>query len=91
MRVLKAAVLAAAAALTLAAAAAPASAGPHWHGGGGWGHGGWGYHGWGGPGLAFGLAGAAIAAGVVAGECTKWVPTYDNFGNVVGRHPVNVC
>ena len=88
MRALKATVLAAAA-LALAAAPLPAFAGPHWHGGGG---GGWGHHGfWGGPGLAFGLAGAAIAAGVVAGSCTKWVPTYDNFGNVVGRHPVNVC
>ena len=89
MRVVKATILACAAALTLAAVA-PASAGPHWGGGGHW-VGGWGHHGWGGPAFAFGLAGAAIAAGVVAGECTRWVPTYDNFGNVVGRHPVNVC
>jgi hypothetical protein len=91
MRAVKATVLAAVAAVALAAA--PASAGPHWHGGGGggWGHhGGWG-GGWGGPALVFGLAGAALAAGVVAGECTRWVPTYDDFGNVVGRHPVNAC
>ena len=97
MRALKATVLAAVAAATLAAAPAPASAGPHWHGGGHWGgggwghHGGWGHRGWGGPALVFGLAGAALAAGVYADECTRWAPTYDDFGNVVGRHPVNVC
>ena len=66
----------------------PAFAGPHWHGGGG---GGWGHHGFGGPGLAFGLAGGALALGLAATVCTKWVPTYDDQGNVVGRHPVNVC
>jgi hypothetical protein len=60
----------------------PASAGPHFHG-----------HGfWGGPALIFGLAGAAIAAGVAADVyCVRYVPVYDNWGNYVGRRLVNVC
>jgi hypothetical protein len=92
MRALKVTVLAAAAALTLAAAVAPAAAGPHFGGGGHWGGGhGWGHRGWGGPGLVFGLAGAALLAGVAADQCVSWVPTYDDYGNVVGRHPVNAC
>jgi hypothetical protein len=66
----------------LALAAAPAEANPHWHG-----------HGfWGGPGLVFGLAGAAIAAGVAADAyCVRYVPVYDHWGNYVGRRPVNEC
>lgn len=90
MRALKVTVLAAVAAAALAAAPAPAAAGPHWHGGGGhgWGHHGWG---WGGPGLVFGLAGAALLAGVAAESCVSYVPVYDKFGNVVGRRAVNAC
>lgn len=67
---------------SVALAAAPAEAHPHWHG-----------HGfWGGPGLIFGLAGAAIAAGVAADAyCVRYVPVYDNWGNYVGRRPVNEC
>ena len=94
MRALKATILATVAAVALAAAPAPASAGPHWHGGGG--HGGWGHHGgwgggWGGPALVFGLAGAAIAAGIAADACVRYVPVYDNWGNYVGRRAVNAC
>jgi hypothetical protein len=90
MRALKVAVLAAAAALTLAAV--PASAGPHLGGGGHWGGHGWGHHGWGwgGPGLVFGLGAAALAAGAYE-SCVSYVPVYDDFGNVVGRRPVNAC
>jgi hypothetical protein len=67
---------------SVALAAAPAEAHQHWHG-----------HGfWGGPGLIFGLAGAAIAAGVAADAyCVRYVPVYDNWGNYVGRRPVNEC
>ena len=53
-------------AVSLASPSLPAAAGPHWHG----------HHGfWGGPGLIFGLAGAAIAAGVAADAyCVRYVP-----------------
>jgi hypothetical protein len=80
MRTLQVTILAALAALTLAAA--PANAGPHWHG-----------HGYrGGPGLAFGIVGGVIAAGIAADAyCVRYVPVYDRFGNIVGRRPVNVC
>jgi hypothetical protein len=91
MRALKVTLLSALAAAALAAA--PANAGPHFgHGGGHW-HGGyWGGGYWGGPGLVFGLAGAAIAAGVAASAyCVSYVPVYDNWGNYVGRRPVNAC
>ena len=78
MKTIAATLFAAALSLT----AAPADAHQHWHG-----------HGfWGGPGLIFGLAGAAIAAGVAADAyCVRYVPVYDNWGNYVGRRPVNEC
>jgi hypothetical protein len=80
MRTLPVTILSALAALALAAA--PANAGPHWHG-----------HGyWGGPGLAFGIVGGLLAAGVAADEyCVRYVPVYDHWGNIVGRRPVNEC
>lgn len=79
MRFVKVTILCAALAFT----AAPAFAGPHWHG-----H----SHGyWGGPGLVFGLAGAALLAGVAAETCVRYEPVYDDYGNYVGRRPVNIC
>jgi hypothetical protein len=68
----------------LALSAAPASANPfhHHH------HNGF----WGGPGLVFGLAGAAIAATVAADAyCVHYEPMYDDYGNYVGRRTVNTC
>jgi uncharacterized membrane protein len=72
-----------------------------WHGGygGGWRRG-WGGGGWGwGPFVAGGLlAGAAIAAtspyyydGYYGDPCYRPVPTYDAYGNYVGRHWARVC
>jgi hypothetical protein len=88
MRALKVTIFSAA----LALAAAPALAGPHWHGGGhGHGHWGGGHGYWGGPGLVFGLAGAALLAGVAADACIRYEPIYDDYGNYVGRRPVNMC
>lgn len=61
----------------------PASAGPHWHGRRGF---------LDGPGLNFGLAGAAIAASVAADSyCVRYLPVYEDCGNYVGRRPVNAC
>ena len=81
MRALKVTIISAAAVLTLATA--PAFAGPHWHG-----H----SHGyWGGPGLVFGLAGAALLAGVAAETCVRYEPIFDAYGNYMGRRPVNMC
>ena len=81
MRALTFALLASFATLTLAAA--PASASPFHH------H----HHGfWGGPGLIFGIAGAAIAAGVAADAyCVRYEPVYDDYGNYMGRRRVNEC
>lgn len=81
MRASKVTILSAAAVFALASA--PAFAGPHWHG-----H----SHGfWGGPGLVFGIAGAAIAAGVAADACLSYEPVYDKYGNYLGRRAVNMC
>ncbi len=47
---------------------------------------------WGGPGLIFGLAGAAIAATVAADAyCVRYEPVYDDYGNYMGRRRVNEC
>ena len=54
----------------------------------GWGRGG-GYF-WG-PAAAIGLIGAVIGAGIAAQNCVEYQPVYDQFGNIVGRRPVNVC
>ena len=71
-------------AAVLIAAAEPATAHPVWphH-----------LHGfWAGPGLVFGLAGAAIAAGVAAGaSCVRYEPVYDANGVYLGRRAVNMC
>ena len=70
-------------AAALALSAAPASAHQFHH------H----HHGfWGGPGLIFGLAGAAIAATVAADAyCVSYEPVYDDYGNYMGRRRVNAC
>ena len=70
-------------AAALALSAAPASAHEFHH------H----HHGfWGGPGLIFGLAGAAIAATVAADAyCVRYEPVYDDYGNYMGRRRVNEC
>jgi hypothetical protein len=57
-----------------------AGLGPH-HVGWGWRH-----HGWV-PGLGLGLA----AAGAAASSCIVYQPVYDDYGNYLGRYPVNVC
>jgi hypothetical protein len=82
MRAVKVTLFAVVAALTLAAAPASAHPFPHYHN-----------HGfWGGPGLIFGLAAGAIAAGIAADEyCVRYVPVYDDWGNYVGRRAVNAC
>ena len=50
------------------------------------------HHGWGwGPGIAFGLAGAAVAADVAAASCTAYRPIYDQSGIYLGQQAVNVC
>jgi hypothetical protein len=65
---------------------------------GGW-RGGYGYGGWGWAPFAVGglLAGAAIASapyyygGYYGNPCYRSVPTYDAYGNYVGRHWATVC
>ena len=68
----------------LAASATPASAKPiiihHFHGF---------HHGFG-PWLGLGVVGA-VAAGYAAESCIEYRPTYDRWGNYLGRTPVNVC
>jgi hypothetical protein len=69
--------------------ATPASA-HNWHPGGFHGH----HGGYWGPGLAlgvFGLAAGAIAASAMEDNCVEYRPTYDRYGNFMGRQPVNVC
>ena len=82
MRAFVATLMASAFAVSLAAT--PAAAGPfHHHHGGGF---------WGGPGLVFGLAAGAIAAGIAAEEyCTHYVEVYDDWGNYAGRRLVRGC
>ena len=83
------------AALTFASTASTSPAYAWCHGYCGY-HGGWGYHhsGWG-PGLAFGLAAGALAAGAAAysaeTSCVVYRPVYDRWGNYAGRQAVNVC
>lgn len=54
-----------------------------------------GHHGYWGPGLALGVIG--LAAGAIAysaatdDDCVQYRPTYDRWGNFMGRRPVNVC
>ena len=94
MRSLKVLAFASVAALTLAAApvqAHPIHPFPHPAPGGHFGHGGWGPGYWGGAGLAFGLAGAALATGAYVDYCVSYVPVYDDWGNYVGRRAVNAC
>jgi len=84
MRALKNTVTVSLAVLTLALglAAGPADAKPMFaHGHGGF---------WG-PAAAIGLIGAVIGAGIAAQNCVEYQPVYDQFGNIVGRRPVNVC
>ena len=70
-------------AAALALSAAPASAKPFHHHHNGF---------WGGPGLIFGLAGAAIATAVAADAyCIRYEPVYDDYGNYMGRRRVNEC
>jgi hypothetical protein len=67
---------------------APASA-HNWHPGGFHGH-----HGFWGPGLAlgvFGLAVSAVAYSAYEDNCIEYRPTYDRWGNYMGRQPVNGC
>jgi hypothetical protein len=101
---LKKTVIASLAALSLGlgviSTAAPASAHAIWPhgGGGGWhggGHGWHGGHGWG-PAAGIGLLGALAVGAVVASQynnddCVQYRPTYDAWGNYVGRRPVNIC
>jgi len=82
------------AALTLASAFSTSPAYAWCHGYCGY-HGGWGHHyyGWG-PGLAFGLAAGAIAAGAASAaysSCVVYHPVYDRWGNYAGQQAVNVC
>lgn len=70
--------LAFAAALTLSAA--PATAKPFHHHHDGF---------WGGPGLIFGLAGAATVA--ADAYCVRYEPVYDDYGAYTGRRRVNEC
>ncbi len=73
-----------------------------WHGGyGGWGGG----YGWGLGALGVGLAAGALASGAYYGYgypgygygygygdgCVSYQPTYDSYGNYIGRRPVNAC
>jgi hypothetical protein len=87
---LKNTIAASLAALTLGLAivgAPPASAKP-------WPHpGGYGHRGFFGPGLALGLFGLAAAGAIAASEdnCVEYRPTYDRWGNYMGRQPINVC
>jgi hypothetical protein len=39
----------------------------------------------------FGLAGAAILAGVAADACVRYEPVYDAYGHYLGRRPVEMC
>jgi hypothetical protein len=74
--------------------------GAGWHGGGGYWRGGRWYGGGWGP-AAVGLGVLGLAAGAAAGgyygggygypNCTGYQPVYDQYGNVVGQQPVNVC
>ena len=84
---LKTTIVASLAALTLVAGVVSTDAkpffkpmgGPHpWH------------HGFG-PGLAFGVIGAGIAAAAIANSCTVYQPVYDPYGNYLGQQPVNTC
>ncbi len=59
---------------------------------GGWNHGGWNHwnhwnqFGWN---HRWGYGGGYYAGGY--DDCIRWRPSYDNEGNYIGRHPVNVC
>lgn len=81
MRAIVATAFAAVLAVTLAAA--PADAKPFFKP---FGH-------FGGPGLVFGLAGAAFAASAYgyAENCIRFEPVVDYYGNVIGRRRINVC
>ena len=80
----KTTIIASLAALTLVAGAVSADAKPFfphpWH------------HGWG-PGFAFGVIGAGIAAAAIANaeSCTAYRPVYDAYGRYLGQQAVNVC
>ena len=69
------------AALTLVGSVAAANANP-WH------QHYYGHHGFGwGPGIAFGV----IGAGIAATTCLRSHPVYDAYGNYNGQRTVNVC
>jgi hypothetical protein len=80
---LKTTIVASLAALTLVAGAVSADAKPMKMMGGG-------HHHFG-PGLAFGVIGAGIAAAAYANSCTVYQPVYDPYGNYLGQQPVNTC
>jgi hypothetical protein len=44
-----------------------------------------------GPGLAFGIIGAAVAADIAYSHCIEHRPIFDRWGNYIGRQTVNVC
>jgi hypothetical protein len=69
-------------AIGIAASATPASAHIHF-GGGGWNHG-W-NHFWG-HGFGVGYAG-----GYGDDSCLRYRPTFDSWGNFIGRRAVDVC
>ena len=68
-------------------------------------HDGGGHRGSWGPAVGFGLLGAGLAAGAIGSEnyndgysdgygdddCYRYRPTYDSYGNYVGRRLVNIC
>ncbi len=73
---------------SLAVSATPAAAfpmGPHHHFGG---------FGWGlGVGLGLGVLGGIAASQPAYGynSCVRYRPTYDQWGNYLGRQPINIC
>lgn len=81
--IIRTSIVVALAALTIFSANFSAQANP-WHAHGG-------YHGYWGPGLVFGLAGAAILAGAAANNCYVEQPMYDRYGNFVGYRTINTC
>ena len=91
----------------VSAASPAAAAGPAYYGHGGYHggyHGGWhGGRGWG-PAVGLGIIGGLAAGAIVASQapyygapayyddgCIRYRPVYDQWGQYMGRRPVNVC